>query len=71
MAFDTPENRHRFDVAMTEHDKWFNHNSRNGVSYTRGWNGDDWRKVTDDFEHWCAGRENKKKQSTTKDMEGS
>ena len=60
MAFDTPENRQRYNVALTEHEKWLNENSRYGVSYTRGWNGDKCRMMTDDFEHWCAGRQNKR-----------
>ncbi len=61
MAFDTPENRHRYEVALTEHDKWMHHNSRYGVSYTRRWQGKEWCRVTDDFEHWSAGRENRKR----------
>ena len=62
MAFDSLENRYRFNVALAEHDKWLNHNSLYGTSYTRGWSGADWRENTDDFEHWCAGRENRKRQ---------
>lgn len=61
MAFDTPLNRHRYEIALTEHDKWIDHHSRYGESYTRGWKGKDWRPATDDFEHWCAGRDNRKK----------
>lgn len=68
MAFDTPRNRMRYKLALGQHDKWINHNSRYGVSYTRGWNGQEWRETLDDFEHWCAGKTNRKKRTTNDDQ---
>jgi hypothetical protein len=65
MAFDTPENRHRYEVARTQHDQQMSAKDRNGGSYRRGWNGCDYHSVDDDFEHWCAGRENQRSQVRT------
>lgn len=60
MAFDTPENRHRYTVALTEHKRHMIAQDKNGLSYRRGWEGNEWRNMEDDFEHWCAGRQNAK-----------
>ncbi len=62
MAFDTPENRHRYEVALTQHTSLMESDGKNGLSYQRGWGGYVWRKMEDDFEHWCAGRQNKLKE---------
>jgi len=62
MAFDTPENRHRYEVALTQHDKLMVSDGKNGQSYQRGWAGHNWREREDDFEHWCAGRQNRLKE---------
>lgn len=63
MAFDTPENRFRYERALDMHSVLIMSASKDGRSYQRGYEGRDWRKMEDDFEHWCAGRENKKRQS--------
>ena len=64
MAFDTPENRYRYETALLRHDDLMSSMTKEGESYRRGWRGYNWRRQEDDFEHWCAGRENKKKEGT-------
>ena len=64
MAFDTPQNRFRYERALDMHSVLIMAAGNNGASYRRGFNGLDWREDEVDFEHWCAGRENKKRQST-------
>lgn len=64
--FDTPENRFRYEVARSRHDKLMAEDSREGKSYRAGFNG--WtRHVGDDYEHWRAGKDNAKE---IKSMEG-
>jgi hypothetical protein len=61
MAFDSPENRRRYEVALTKHDELITAKSREGLSYQNGYNGLQWDAIMDDFEHWCAGRQNRTK----------
>jgi len=61
MAFDTPENRFRYERALDMHSVLIMTAGKDGDSYRRGYEGHKWREMVDDFEHWCAGRTNAQK----------
>jgi hypothetical protein len=59
--FDTPENRHIYEDALTRHDELMDAETKNGRAYRFGYMG---KSMSDhpllSYEHWRAGQQNAK-----------